>query len=67
LIDKALVRSKKLTLAAAGAWKPQARHLASLLQESIKLGRGQGQANLVPIYLYPQDCQAVGLKAKSQG
>jgi tRNA threonylcarbamoyladenosine biosynthesis protein TsaB len=56
-------RTKGLNIAPKSAWKPQARNVLALLEERIKARQGDDAACLVPIYLYPEDCQAVRHKA----
>jgi len=38
-------------------WYPQAKHLAALACERFKLKRYDNPDRLVPLYLYPDDCQ----------
>ena len=58
--ERMLERCPQVEIATAEFWLPRAAILARLGRERFLEGRHDDPAQIVPLYLYPQDCQVRG-------
>ena len=57
LHQKEIGKNKNFQMAKENIWLPQAKHLASLAQKNFSNKEYDDSDSLVPVYLYPENCQ----------